>query len=392
MQNVAPINWFRQTGVRWSAAAFSSLFLLFFPLLARADNLPAPTLKPGQFVYTVPGDFDPPYIGKAGLGQIQNEARKLLHPFYVVVAKEYGGTTTEQLSDAIDELVDNWARDPKFDRATTSVAILTYSPRKFRLLPGSTWRVKLGLEGQGSQRFVDIFSTYTQGSSKDPKTGIIESMKALDAFVFEATDPKRIAIREAQAKINAEKKRLQEATQLIQGEIFRTESLLAQKSFLPSDVSALTNALAKAKALGMNDGPSRLQEAASELQIARRPFETVVNEKRRAYQAQIAEQERQRRVAMEAKAREEQRVALLQAQRIGISIAAFAILVALLFWQWRRFKTLSTRFQEKTSAWEEALLNAANNHTQFFEERRSVTELASASGKTKEKYDEVTRE
>jgi hypothetical protein len=360
---------------------------------AHAEGIPAPPLKSGQFVYTVPQGFDPPLIGKAGLDEIQREARRLHFPYYVVVAKEYGGSSTEQLSDALDELVDNWARNPNFNRATSSVAVLTYSPRKYRLLAGSKWRAQLGLEGQqGAQQFVDIFSSYTQGSSKDPKTGIIESMKALDAFVFESTDPKRLALKAETTRKERAARQLQETTQRLDTQIARVEGLLSQTQFLPSDTLVPRAALAKAREVRARTVLSEMATSASVLQTIANDLQALVDGKRRAYQQQIAAQERERRMVLEFKRAQEQRVALQKLKMWALPIGTVGLLLGLLFWQWRRFRDISSRFRKRTAAWEEALLNAANNHTRFFEERQGYTELATATGKTKEKYDEVTRE
>lgn len=113
------------------------VFVAQFPLtVAQAAGIPAPALKPGQFVYTVPPNFDPPYIGQAGLDEIEQNARQLRFPYYVVIVEDFEGSTTEELSDAVDELVDTWSKNPKFNRATSSLAVLTYSPRKYRFLAG----------------------------------------------------------------------------------------------------------------------------------------------------------------------------------------------------------------------------------------------------------------
>ena len=368
--------------------------ILWVPIsVAQADGIPVPILKERQFVYTVPAGFDPPFIGPSGLREIEKEARKLHFPYYVVIVKDYGGSTTQELSDAVDKLVDVWSNKPKFNRATSSLAVLSYSPRKFRFLAASTWRAKLGLEGQGGQRFVDVFSSYTQGSSKDPKTGIIESMKALDAFVFESTDPKRLALKaQAQRKARAQQQ-LRENINLLDDQIDRAETLLGQSpQFLPPDTSGPERALVAARAARNSESPTKILSTRRDLEAKSNVLDAFIDEKRRSYQAQIATQERARQAALDARGDQERRQRLEALERKALLLGALLVLCSLVFWQWRRLKAVSTLFRAKTTAWEEALLNAANNHTRFFEERQNVTELSATSGRTREKYDEVTHE
>lgn len=406
-------------GCRWFSKFRGGAALLLWTLLSfafcvaevQAAGLPAPALKAGQHVYRIPGDFDPPLIGNEGLAEIEREAHKLHFPYYVVVAENYGGSSTQELSDALDALVDTWAKNPRFDRATSSVAVLTYSPRKYRLLAGSKWRAQLGLEGQeGSQRFVDIFSSYVQGSSKDPKTGIIESMKALDTFVFDNSDPKRIAQKaEAARKEQAQREQQlakERAEQLLRiagrnldARIVGVEGLLGQGQSNPADVKEARAALARARTVRNSSNPIVLDTAADGLGRIGVRMQRVVDaalrveqERMRVERERLAAQERARQLVLKAQRERENREAMQKLKLQAALLGAFVLVIALLFWQWRRFRSLSSQFQEKTSAWEEALLNAANNHTRFFEERRIVTELANTTGRTKQKYDEVTHE
>lgn len=116
------------------AYLWSIVLLLALPVWA--GTIPAPKLVPGQYVYTIPANYDPPMIGKHGLREIQQAAKKLHYPFYVVVVESIPGEDDEDAAAAIDGLVEDWARDPKYNVGTSSIFLLSFSPRKYRMLAG----------------------------------------------------------------------------------------------------------------------------------------------------------------------------------------------------------------------------------------------------------------
>jgi len=152
------------------------VLLLFLPGLVRAGTIPAPRLVPGQYVYTIPANYDPPMIGRQGLRELQQQAKKLHYPFYIVVAESIPGEEDEDAAAAIDGLAEDWARNPRYNVGTSSIFLLSFSPRKFRVLAGSRWKDKLGLERDAPLPYTAIFENSVQGTPKDPKTGIINLM------------------------------------------------------------------------------------------------------------------------------------------------------------------------------------------------------------------------
>src|SRR5690348_11809843 len=99
------------------------LVLVTYPLLAAP--LAAPDVRKGQFVYVLPEGFAPPLIERPGVNAIQEAAARLHYPFYVVIVRDLptarGSATDVDARRAIEQLVDDWSRDPDFHRATSMV-------------------------------------------------------------------------------------------------------------------------------------------------------------------------------------------------------------------------------------------------------------------------------
>jgi len=195
------------------------VLLLFLPGLARAGTISAPKLAPGQYVYTIPANYDPPMIGRHGLQELQQQAKKLRYPFYVVIAKSIPGESDEDAAAAIDGLAEDWARDPRYNVGTSSIFLLSFFPRKYRVLAGLRWKNRLGLERDALLPYTAIFEESVQGTPKDPKTGIINLMRRFDWDVYDRTDPGRIAARQtAQRKAEAARKEAERKAAIIRQE------------------------------------------------------------------------------------------------------------------------------------------------------------------------------
>ena len=134
-------------------------------------------------------------IGGSGMRQIQKAAAKLHFPYYVVLVKQLDGETDEDAAHFIDTLAEKWQEDGDFHSAKSSIFLLSYSPRKYRFLAGSYWENQLGFGPNAHRPYDAIFESYVKRSRKDPKTGIIKMMQAVDRHLFEESDPKTIARR-----------------------------------------------------------------------------------------------------------------------------------------------------------------------------------------------------
>lgn len=178
---------------------FLSIWIyLFFGLMGplTAQTL-VPTLKPGQHVYTVPADFEPPLIGKAGVQEIEAAAGQLHYPYFVVLVKDLPGGSDQAAARLLDSYAAAWTeRFPNvYDPARSQIFLLTYNPRKFRFLAGSTFKNELGFEKDAHVPFTDLFVKSVSGTPKTPKTGIIAMMQAVDEYLFTHSDPQQLAQR-----------------------------------------------------------------------------------------------------------------------------------------------------------------------------------------------------
>ena len=80
-----------------------------------------------------------------------------------------------------------------YDPQTSQVFVLTYNPRKFRFLAGARFKDELGFERDAHKPYTDIFVKSVTGAPKDPKSGIIKMMQAVDTYLYDKTDPGRVA-------------------------------------------------------------------------------------------------------------------------------------------------------------------------------------------------------
>lgn len=165
------------------------------PVLAQVT---LPKLKTGQHVYVIPQNFDPPLIGQAGLKEIEAAAAKLHYPFFVVLVKDLPGGTDQAAASLVDGYAADWttAFPSIYDPLKSQIFVLTYNPRKFRFLAGSQFKNRLHFEKDAHKPYTDLFVQSVSGTPKDPKSGIINMMRAIDAYLFEHTDPQRLAARD----------------------------------------------------------------------------------------------------------------------------------------------------------------------------------------------------
>jgi len=347
---------------------------------ASAGPLPAPKIVPGRYVYTIPEGFDPPMIGRAGIEEIQRSAEKLHYPYYVVLVESFpdslmnsAKSDEDAAARAIDGLAEDWQRSSEtFDVGRSSIFLLAYNPRQYRFLAGATWKSKLGFERQAHQPHTNIFVRSVQGTPKDPKTGIIEMMNAVDEYLFDQTDPARIRARQEAAKRAAELERLRGAQGRLDEQVLRLEQLLkSPREYLPSDIHSYEVALDKARKVRLANNPDAMLREADSLLQSNDALEEHV-------QARAAEAARRRLVE----------ITEASAIALALVIAATIFLIRLL-----GYRRLRRTFNSTADEWATRLLNAKSKYADFYgTERGSVAGLSDMTGETRKLYDKVTAE
>ena len=181
---------------RWAVA---TLLLLFAPSMSNASTLPAPKLQPGHFVYTIPANWTPPGFSHEAIDEMDTVARSLKYPFYVVLVHDLpgsiGATYDQMASQAVDDIATDWASQNGYDVGKSQVFLLSFEPRKWRFLAGATWRQQFGFERDAHEPYTDHFVRAVKGTPKDPKGGIIATMRAVDGYLWSQTDPVQVAAR-----------------------------------------------------------------------------------------------------------------------------------------------------------------------------------------------------
>ena len=277
---------------------------LLLPVSAFANgHLAAPALVKGQFVYTIPADFDPPLVRRAGLDEL-NEAVKSLHfPYYIVVVRDLPGSGDESMRthDATDGLAADWTDAGGYDPSVSQVIVLSYNPPKLGLLAGAKFKTELGFEREAHRPYLDIFNRSVRGTPKDPKGGIKAMVKAIDDYLFDKTDPTLATARTEAARVE-EAKRVEEevfaqkervmrnARGELSNQIQRLQSLLDSKDDLPADASSYKELLTKAIAVRSQDDRESMVQFAGSM----KPMVDVLDSAMSAHKAAATELEQQR--------------------------------------------------------------------------------------------------
>jgi hypothetical protein len=201
-----------------------------------------PTFDPERRVTVVPSGYEPPGIGEAGLARLEQALRRTHYPFHVIIllALPSGpGDEDARARSVTDTLAEVWATQGA-DPAVTSYFALTYEPRKFSLLVGARWKTELGLEGDALDPFIDRFIARVRGTPPDPAGGILALAEGLDGFVFDRTDPERVAKRAAASA----RERLQKLTSELDG------LLASDPAYLPWELGPWRETALALEALG----------------------------------------------------------------------------------------------------------------------------------------------
>ncbi len=332
-------------------AFLAILSLLAVVSTAQAGPLPAPQVHPGRFVYTIPGHFDPPLIGRDGIEEIQAALSDLHYPYYVVLVDRIHGPTDEHAAQAIDGLVEDWQTQRGFDVAKSSIFLLAYGPeRKYRFLAGGRWKSELGFEREAHRPYTRIFEEAVKGTPKDPKGGIIRMARAVDAFLFDQTDPVRIAERRAQAEREARERQQREARAALGEQIGRMERLLKKTDALPADVSAQKGALAHAREIWNTDDTVAMGNEAT-------AFKPVVDELDRLVTAK------------------ERELFWQGFWNFVFWLTIVLIILGLVFWlvlRSRKLGRLRSELEKTLETWRTKIQRASARYVEFFGERDDI--------------------
>jgi len=373
-------------------ALWAVVALLLCPLAAQAQTgtLTPPQLIKGQYVYTIPPNFDPPMIGQAGLTQLQEVAAKLKQPFYVVLVAELPDLSREQLQDArskeydvrghsgelkasyaIDRLADDWAtRYGFYDVGKSTIFLLSYNPRKYRMLAGATWKAKLGLEKDRLQPFAEPFVRAMKGSPKDPKGGIVATMQGLDNYLFDQTDPVRIAAREKVARERARMEAILAGRQNLAAEYKRLKNLLDEPAkYLPATHRAeAPEVLLLAESLAQSEDTKAMAGITAKLKAAADPLEAMVTKNKSDARAATA----------------------WWWVKIIFYFSGFLLGVFLYRHRKKQLKQLRWDFKDKHRLYTEMVTNGANRYVDAYSDRDDIIEMDASEGETKELWDKIT--
>ena len=357
---------------------------------AYTGTIEPPVLKEGQFVYTIPGGFVPNGIGQAGLLQIQGVAAKLHHPFYVVLVNDLPNLTAVQYTDAqrkgyqesgdglkasytIDRLAEDWAQmyPDLYDVSHSSVFLLSFNPRQYRILAGTEWKTKLGLEKGALKPFEQFFLRKVTGTPKDPRGGIVDLIMAFDDHVFDLTDPALLAARQEAEQVRQRDALLQNARGSLDKQIVLLSELLKEdKDYLPDDLASYKSTLVEAKGIRQTGTPEKMLSFASAMVPVVEVLQKYVSEKKSA--ATWA--------------------TLLQVVKLmALFFALFAFMIFLL--QRRgKYRRLRGEFLMKVSFWDQKVKNAAAHYVSSYGERDAIVAMDDTEGQTRNSWNNVTRE
>ncbi|OGL96801.1 hypothetical protein A2318_04095 [Candidatus Uhrbacteria bacterium RIFOXYB2_FULL_45_11] len=426
-------------------------FLLPSTALA-SGPLPAPVLVKGQYVYTIPVDFDPPLVKRAGLEDLNNAVKALHFPYYIVVIQDLPGSGDEaaRMHAATDGLAADWTEAGGFDPSLSQVIVLSYNPRKLGLLAGGKFKSELGFERDAHQPYHEIFKRSITGTPKDPKGGIIAMTKAIDDYLFDQTDPTLIAARKEAARAEAERQAaaeraaqaervMQNARAELSNQIQRLQGLLDQKEDLPEDASSYAELLVKAKEVRSTDEPESMVQFAGSMKPTVDVLDATVTGHKNAEMTLSAQIDRMTTllakkdslpknvsayesalktskdvlgVSHTVPMNESTQVLKTSADKLAVEIDAIetaqaheafmrfvkwtmlilSLLGAIAFYLFRRmeFLRLQKQWRALVETWNERITNATTRYVDFYTDRDKCSRLEEATGKTRDLYASVT--
>jgi len=367
------------------------LVLLLIPATASAysGTIDPPALKAGQFVYTIPPGYHPEGMSAGQMEHLNGELSKLHNPFYVVVLKDLpqlgpsqrayarsngfrGDSETQRVEVTTSMLMEDWAgggAESAYDARNSSVFVIAFNPRKFAWHPSLVAKNDLGIAGRAQDPYTAHFVRSAKTRPADYGRGIANLAIALDNYVFDQTDPTRIAQRAEAARQAAIRRRLQTAQGALDTEILHLASLLDEKEHLPADVSSYKTTLTKARAVRAENDPEKMLTEAESMKATVAVLDGYVSESKSAARAAM--------------------IALVLKWALILSI--LGLLIFLIVRRRSQQKAWIAAFQRSYDDWNQKVTNAHGRWVNHYLERDGVVGLDDVTGRTKELWERTTK-
>ncbi len=391
----------------------SGLWLACFQVQA----LEIPELKHGQFVYTVPPNFDPPLIDLSGLRELNQEALKLHEPYYIVLIDKLDANDSTGEA-AIESLAASWKTQypERFNAKRSQIFVLAYQPRKYRFLAGTQFIDQYGFERSAHLPYTQIFENAVKTEPKDPKTGIIEMMQAVDKYLKSADQPSsEFSLDSEQAYersvLEYDRDRLRDElasqetvqknyAQQIKGLLLATEAILDRKRGTPAISSQIElNQTVFRQLMSFSQLQYTQESLRMDLQSARTLEQEQEITGKIAQAALIISQTSLRPFAVQAQLAQEFVDAYESDQQsnvnhqvlIWLGVSLFLILFLLRFGYYQRYKWQLKRLLKK---WQQTSLQFEQDFQALTTPKyqKSVSELKSKSGETQRELQTISEE
>ncbi len=359
-----------------------------FASTADAQNT-FPRLEPGRLVYGIPSGYINPGVGTAGADRLERELHTIHHPFFVVFIDRLPGNEepNAEATHLLENLMVAWrANQPDLCPPEASAFLQITTPRKYRLTAGSRWVAQLNLGAEQVTQFgTEHFVPYMRLRPEDPTTGILETARAIDTYVFEATDPeilrqrqeaaeRRAADARRAAEAQAEQRRLEEhanSLRELSNELYRAGTLLTNEPrYLPSNLGGHALAVDEARTIQQRTDAAtqQIQDATAHLRDENNALERSIDDQKSA----------------------ESTAAVLSVLKLAALVILVIVIFLLVRKQNRKVRELRMELEKKLAAWQKKVDNALVRYVAFDDQRDAMRSLATKQGRTAKLYTDVT--
>lgn len=247
---------------------------------------------------------------------------------------------------------------------------MSFNPRKFGWHPGLTWFNQLNLKGRAQDPYTAYFTNAAKTRPADYGRGITNLASHLDDYVFDQTDPERIAARKEAARQRAEAERLSKAQGALDAQIMTLSKLLAKDpSVLPADVSAYKGTLATAKQVRATNDPAKMQTQAEQMKGSVAVLEKSVDEAESAARMKLLSN-----------------ILLWLFYLTMAGLALFALI------RRRRLQiALQDKYTDLQAGWMAKVSKAKGRWSDHYLERDDIIGLDNITGRTKALWDSTTK-
>jgi uncharacterized membrane protein YgcG len=371
------------------------MLAFMFALLMSVASALEPSFVPGENVYAVPAREHFQGFPSGWEQEMEATLDALHYPYYVIVIDElppertiptwaalgitergsYEDHDDEVLARYITAIKSEWA-SKGYDMGKSSLFVLSFNPRKYRYDAGSTFTADLGFKNSAHKQYTDIF--LRRAKAKDPEQGILDMATAVDGYLWDMTDPVKVAARKAAAEAEARAEaarqaaaRLQSARDGLTDQSRRIEEMLAAgPAFLPANTSASQAVVTRAREIVVG----------SDI-----PLITTYTKTAKAEADRLA-------VFYDEKVSAARAATLWTTFKWGSIFGLFGLLAFLAAGRRRSLSDALTAFGEDYAEWAKKVENAEGQLASFTVATFDVRDLAATVGSTKTLYNEVTTE